>query len=122
VLLTGLLFALALPRGPEIVAPCSEPTEHRGEAGHTLEVVCEGGAPLRGPARLLYGLPLDLNRADARGFETLPGVGPVRAAAIVAERAQGRFESERDLLRVRGIGPRTLERLQGLVAVDATGR
>ena len=116
--LVGLLLLLALPRGPAEHAPCTEPAEARGEAGHTLEVSCDGGAPLRGPARLLYGLSLDPNRADARALEVLPGIGPARAGAIVTERARAPYESTRDLLRVHGIGPKTLERLRGLVAVE----
>ncbi|MDA2979998.1 MAG: ComEA family DNA-binding protein [Actinomycetota bacterium] len=47
----------------------------------------------------------DLNTADAVGFESLPGIGPVLAARIVAYREDnGMFESVEDLLDVPGIG------------------
>ncbi len=47
----------------------------------------------------------DLNTADALGFESLPGIGPVLAARIVAHREDhGPFESVEDLLDVPGIG------------------
>jgi len=64
----------------------------------------------------LFGLPIELNCAGARTLETLPGIGPVRARRIVAERARRPFERVEDLLRVRGIGPKTLEQLRARVA------
>jgi competence protein ComEA len=60
--------------------------------------------------------PVDVNRASAGELETLPGVGPATAAAIVAERdLNGPFASFDDLERVPGIGPAKLARLAGLV-------
>jgi competence ComEA-like helix-hairpin-helix protein len=56
---------------------------------------------------------IDLNAADAAALETLPGVGPVLAARIVAYRdSVGGLTSPEDLLAVRGIGAATLERLR----------
>ena len=69
-----------------------------------------GGAELRGPARVLFGLGIDPNVADAAALEALPGVGPARAEAIVAGRADGAYRTLADLGRVRGIGPVTLRR------------
>ena len=66
---------------------------------------------IRGPARRLFGLPIELNCADARTLETLKGIGSVRARSIVEERARRPFERVDDLLRVHGIGPKTLENL-----------
>jgi competence protein ComEA len=62
--------------------------------------------------------PVDLNTADVDQLDTLPGVGPSTAAAIVAYRsAHGRFRSVDDLGEVRGIGPAKLEQLRPLVTV-----
>jgi competence ComEA-like helix-hairpin-helix protein len=64
------------------------------------------------PARVAHGLKLDVNRAAADELTLLDGIGPRLAAAIVAERsAHGPFASLQDLHRVRGIGPRVLEKL-----------
>lgn len=61
--------------------------------------------------------PIDVNRASARELETLPGVGPATAAAIVTERDRnGPFVSFADLERVPGIGPAKLAAMDGLVA------
>lgn len=62
--------------------------------------------------------PVDLNTATAEQLDTLPGVGPSTAAAILAERdRRGRFGSVDELLDVRGIGPAKLEQLRELVRV-----
>lgn len=55
---------------------------------------------------------LDVNTAPAESLATLPGIGPVLAARIVADRAaHGPFAGLADLQRVRGIGPRLASRL-----------
>lgn len=62
--------------------------------------------------------PLDLNTADEAALDTLPGVGPATAAAIVQHRARiGRFTSVDQLLDVRGIGDAKLEAIRDLVTV-----
>jgi competence protein ComEA len=60
---------------------------------------------------MLFALPIDPNRADARTLEALPGIGPARAAAILAERERRPFGEVDDLERVAGIGPKTRRRL-----------
>jgi competence protein ComEA len=57
---------------------------------------------------------VDLNVASERLLGTLPGVGPVTAARIVAARP---FHDVDDLLRVPGIGPVRLEALRPWVTL-----
>lgn len=62
--------------------------------------------------------PLDLNAATAAQLETLPGIGPATAQAIVAHReANGPFSSVDGLADVRGIGPAKLDAIRALVTV-----
>ena len=64
------------------------------------------------------GAPVNLNTADAAELETLPGVGPTTAAAIIEHRERdGPFTSVDDLLDVRGIGEAKLEALRDHVTV-----
>lgn len=119
------LFALALPGIASSPQRCEDPVEYSARNGHTDAVRCDGApsrAPVRGPARRLFGLPLDPNRADAPTLEVLPGVGPVRAAAIVRAREARPFESVEALLRVPGVGPVTLSRVAPLLAVETATR
>lgn len=115
------LLVLALP-WPEPESPaCPLPREASAHGGHTSVVRCDGqGPPLRGPVRLLFGLRLDPNHADARALAALPGIGPARAAAIVAERERRPFRDVADLRRVPGIGPVTLQRIEPWLAVAGT--
>jgi hypothetical protein len=99
------------------------PREAGAERGWTRVVVCSlpppgGGRPVNGPVRWLYGQRIDLNRADARLLEALPGIGPARARDILAARRRRVFVDVGDLERVHGIGPRSLERLRPYVYVD----
>ncbi len=72
--------------------------------------------PIRGAARLLYGLPLDPNTAEARALEAIAGIGASRAEAIVDQRP---YCALAELDRVRGIGPVTLGRLGAALAIQA---
>jgi competence ComEA-like helix-hairpin-helix protein len=74
---------------------------------------------VRGPSRQLFGFPIDLNCADAQTLEILSGIGKVRARAILDERRIRPFSHVDDLMRVRGIGPKTLERLKSVVGVKS---
>jgi competence protein ComEA len=61
---------------------------------------------------------VDLNRADVAELDTLPGVGPTTAQAIVDHRSEhGPFTSVDDLIDVRGIGEAKLAQLRDLVRV-----
>lgn len=65
--------------------------------------------------------PIDVNVAGSKELERLPGVGPVKASEIIRLRDErGRFDGLEDLLDVKGIGPKTLERLRGWAVVADT--
>ncbi len=69
----------------------------------------------------LWGL--DLNRATVEELEALPGIGPALARRIVEYRERyGPFQRLEDLLEIKGIGPKRLEALRGLVTVGSEER
>lgn len=60
-----------------------------------------------------------VNRAGAAELAALPGIGPMLARRIAEERRQrGSFLTLSDLKRVKGVTPKTLQKLEGLVRFD----
>jgi comEA protein len=57
--------------------------------------------------------PIDINSATAAQLQEVPGIGPATADKILAMRkSYGAFKSVDDLLSVRGIGPKRLEKMR----------
>lgn len=68
------------------------------------------------PARL----QLDLNSATIDQLNLLPNIGPTLAKRIIEYRDQnGPYESLKDLDNVKGIGPKTIDRIEEWVIVSA---
>lgn len=62
--------------------------------------------------------PIDLNHANAAELATLPGLGETLAARIVLHREEnGEFASVEGLRQVKGIGPKTLDRVRPFLYV-----
>lgn len=62
---------------------------------------------------------INLNTADTSSLETLPGIGPGRAQAIVDYRRQhGPFRRLQDLEQVRGIGPQIFSRVKPYLIIS----
>jgi competence protein ComEA len=71
-----------------------------------------------GAAALTAGGVVNINTATAEELDTLPGVGPSTAAAILAFRKDhGPFQRVEDLLDVRGIGEKKLAAMRDRVTV-----
>ena len=111
-----LNLAEPLADGTRLYVPVSgeEPpvpvgTQGGGAGGGAGGVGSAGGEP-GGPV-------VDVNTAPAEELESLPGIGPATAAAIVRQRQTQPFASVDDLLAVPGIGPAKLEALRDRVRV-----
>jgi len=102
--LTLLNLAAPLTDGQQILVP------KKGDTPSGVPVAV--GVP-GGPTALV-----NVNSADEATLETLNGVGPVLAAAIIQYRTEhGPFASIDQLDEVSGIGPATLEDLRSQVTV-----
>jgi len=64
--------------------------------------------------------PIDLNLANVKELQELPGVGPVTAQRIIDLRQKsGRFHRVEDLLAVRGVSQKKLDAMRPYVIVSA---
>ena len=61
---------------------------------------------------------IDLNNADIKTLTTLKGIGPKRAEQIIALRKElGGFTSVEQILKVKGIGPKTLAKFRDKIYI-----
>ncbi len=73
------------------------------------------------PLAALAAGNVNINTADAATLEQVRGIGPSKAAAIVAYRdTNGPFASVDDLVQVPGIGERTLEQMRDQLSTEET--
>ena len=85
-------------------------------SGFALLALCAAAqAEKHAPAK-----PIDLNLANVKELQELPGVGPVTAQRIIDMREKsGRFHRIEDLLAIRGISQKKLDAMRPYVTVSA---
>ena len=91
-------------------------TSYEGTAhGDYTVSVQEKTDEITAPTRVL----VNINTADAEELETLTGIGPALAQAIIDYRAgHGAFRSAEDLLLVKGIGEAKLEGFRAEIILE----
>lgn len=117
----GELPLLVCPDAALERAGCTGPPPGPGGAlveGEGCEGAGYGARQMRGAAKLLVGLPIELNEANVADLEALPGIGAGTARKIWENRERlGPFHSVDELARVRGIGAARLRGLRELLVV-----
>ena len=62
--------------------------------------------------------PVNINTASSELLQTVPGIGPATADKILQMRkSYGAFKSVDDLLAIRGLGPKRLEKMRKYLTV-----
>lgn len=104
---------------PPPSSPSSVPDRQQREAAspQTRERSDPGGTASATPPASTPAEPedgrIDINTADAAQLQTMNGVGPVTAQRIIDYRNEhGPYASVDDLLNVKGIGAKTLEKIR----------
>lgn len=82
---------------------------------HTVRTAPRSRASAAPPAPVIHRM--SINSPSVQAWEQLPGIGPSTARAILAEQRIRPFQSIDDLQRVRGIGPKKLDRLRPYLTV-----
>lgn len=68
---------------------------------------------------LLFGQKIDVNQAGRRDLEAIPGIGPSLSERILQYREEhGDFREVSGLLDVRGIGPKSLSKIQEYLTIN----
>ena len=61
---------------------------------------------------------VNINTADEKALDTLPGVGPATAQKIIEYReTEGAFQSPEDIMKVRGIGKAKYEKMKDKITI-----
>ena len=100
--------------GPAGAPPRPSKAERRpAQSTTSTEKPAAKAATAKGPAG-----PVDLNTADQKSLESLPGIGPATAREIIKARP---FKDADDLGRVKGMSKGKIEKLKGMVTVSHPG-
>lgn len=61
---------------------------------------------------------ININTADEKALDTLPGIGPAKAKAIISYReSKGNFKTTQDIIKVSGIGQSTFDKMKDMITV-----
>ena len=106
---------------PETAAPTEPPAEEtapdRSEPAEA-EKPKETKPKETKPKEEQVSFPVNINTASARELDALPGIGEKLAQRIIDYRsANGPFQSVDDLIKVKGIGEKTLEKIKPYATV-----
>ncbi|MGQ0628084.1 MAG: ComEA family DNA-binding protein [Phycisphaerales bacterium] len=105
-----------------LLGPSFRPVFSASTPSTTVAGADESEAPRDAPAAKVppptIAALIDLNSANQAELESLPGIGPALATRIMEDRRiNGAYRTVEQLDRVRGIGPKMMEKLRPLVRV-----
>jgi competence protein ComEA len=96
------------------------PEKENAEAQVQAVPVATEARPVSRRAAASEPVRMNLNTASEQTLQRLPGVGPAIAARIADYRnAYGGFREPREVMRVKGIGPKTFEKMAPYLFVTA---
>ncbi len=91
----------------------SQPVESGSDAGEVA------GATTQAPAPSYSTGKININSASATQLDSLPGIGPAYAGRIIDYReVNGSFKTIGEIENIKGIGPKTFEKLKDLITVN----
>jgi competence protein ComEA len=96
----------ASARSKDSLDGTKEPAQEQAESAEERREVASEESAASGDALI------PINSADLEQLQKLPGIGPAKAQAILDYRREhGPFRSPEELLNVKGIGQKTLEKM-----------
>ncbi|BBI34773.1 ComEA family DNA-binding protein [Cohnella abietis] len=100
--------------GQELLKPAAEGTTEAEAPAAPIS----NGQPAAEVSQTSSNL-LDINQANQSQLETLPGIGPSKAKAIIAYREKlNGFSRKEQLLEVKGIGPKVFDKMSAFIKIQ----
>ncbi len=107
----GVNLAQKLKDGVQVTVPEKAPVAAEGRAA-------QGAPTASGAARSLPDGMVNINTADEKELDKLPGIGPAMAKRIIEYRTEnGAFQSPEEIKRVKGIGDAKYEKMKDKIAL-----
>ena len=115
-------LASTLIDGTEVVVPFHEEgqdTDWEALVANIAASAAATPAASGGSAPTAVAATVNINNANLAALQTLSGIGPVKAQAIIDYREQnGPFAKIDDIKKVSGIGPATFDKIKELISVE----
>lgn len=90
-----------------------------GEDSNVMEQVASFFQPQQSGNEASSDGKVNINQADSTLLQTLPGIGPSKAEAIIEYReTNGPFKMIEDIMNISGIGEKTFEKLKNSITVQ----
>ncbi len=99
----------------------AEKTQNAGEAGNGIDIIRDsGGVVLYGNSQAAgQGGRININKADEKELDTLPGIGQSTAAAIIEFRKKnGPFKAIKDIMKIPGIKESRFNSIKDYITVE----
>ena len=108
---SGVNLAQKLKDGVQVTVPEKAPVAAEGRAA-------QGAPTASGAARSSPDGMVNINTADEKELDKLPGIGPAMAKRIIEYRTEnGAFQSPEEIKRVKGIGDAKYEKMKDKIAL-----
>ena len=99
-----------------VVAKKAEAPKAKVEAKPAAKVA-EAKEKAEPAPKIAPGTKVNINTADLATLDALPGIGPVKAQAILDYRATSKFEKIEDIMTVRGIKEGEFAKIKDMITV-----